>query len=71
MTVGAIKSELPHQKPEMISYQNYQQFDRNDFEEKIKNTLITQKILPKDFLDFKNIKDVQGFGQFSHKRFKF
>ena len=54
----------------MISYQNYQQFDRNDFEEKIKNTLITQKILPKDFLDFKNIKDVQGFGQFSHKRFK-
>ena len=55
ITVAAFKSEFPHQKPKMISYRNYKQFDRNDFEKKNKNTLILRKISPKDFLAFKNI----------------
>ena len=55
MTVAAFKSEFLHQKPKIISYRNYKHFDRNNFEEEIKNKLITQKISPKDFLAFKNI----------------
>ena len=39
----------------MISYRNSKQFDRNNFEKEIKNTLITQKVSPKDFLAFKYI----------------
>ena len=55
MTVAAFKSEFPHQKPKLISYRNYKHFDRNNIEKEIKNTLIIQKISPKDFLAFKNI----------------
>ena len=54
MTVAAFKSEFPHQKPKMI-YRNYKHCDRNNFEKEIKNTLIIQKISPKDFSAFKNI----------------
>ena len=39
----------------MISYRNSKLFDRNNFEKEIKNTLITQKVSPKDFLAFKYI----------------
>ena len=55
MTVAAFKSQLLHQKPKEISYRNYKHFDRNNFEKEIKNTLILQKISPKDFSAFKNI----------------
>ena len=55
MTVAAFKSEFLHQKPKMISYRNYEHFNRNNFEKEIKNTLIIQKISPIDFLAFKNI----------------
>ena len=55
MTVAAFKSGFPYQKPKMISYRNYKHFDRNNFEKEIKNTLIIQKISPKDFSAFKNI----------------
>ena len=55
MTVAAFKSEFPHQKPKMISYRNYNHFDRSNFVKEIKNTLIIQKISPKDFLAIKNI----------------
>ena len=54
VAVAAFKSELPHQKPKMISYGNYKQIDRNNFEEEIKETIITQKISHK-YLAFKNI----------------
>ena len=49
MTVAAFKSEYPHQKSKMISYQNYKHFDRNNVEKEIKNLLLLQKISPKDF----------------------
>ena len=55
MTMAAFKSEFTHQKPKMISNRNYKYFDRNNFEKEIKNTLLLQKILPKDFSAFKNI----------------
>ena len=55
MTVAAFKSEFPHQIPKMISYWNYKHFHRNNVEKEIKNTLLLQKILPKDFSSFKNI----------------
>ena len=55
MTVAAFKSQLLHQKPKEISYRNYKHFDRNNFEKEIKNTLIIQKISPKDLSAFKNI----------------
>ena len=53
--MAAFKSEFPHQKLKRISYRNYKHFDRNNFEEEIKNMLITQKISLKDFLAFKKI----------------
>ena len=55
MTVAAFKSEFLYQKPKMISYRNYEHFNRNNFEKEIKNTLIIQKTSPIDFLAFKNI----------------
>ena len=55
MTVAAFKSQLLHQKPNEISYRNYKHFDRNNFEKEIKNTLILQKISPKQFSAFKSI----------------
>ena len=55
MTVAAFKSRFPHQKPKMVSYRNYKYFDRNNFEKEIKNTLLLQKIFPKDFSAFKSI----------------
>ena len=55
MKVAAFKSELPHQKRKMISYRNYKHFDRNNFEKEIKNTLLLQKISPKNFSAFKNV----------------
>ena len=55
VTVATFKLEFPPQKPKMISYQNYKHFDRNSFEKEIKNTLMIQKISPKDFSAFKNI----------------
>ena len=53
MTMATFKSELSHQKPKIISYQNYKHFDH--VQKEIKNTLITQKIWPKDFIAFKKI----------------
>ena len=55
MTVAAFKSEFPHQKPKMISYRNYKHFDRNNFEKEIKNTLLLERISPKNFSAFKNM----------------
>ena len=55
MTVTVFKPEFLHQKPTLISYRNYKRFDRNNFEKEIKDTLIIQKISPKDFSAFKNI----------------
>ena len=54
IAVAAFKSELPYHKPKMISYRNYKQINRNNFEEEIKKTIITQKISHK-YLAFKNI----------------
>ena len=53
--MATFKSEFLHQKPKIISHRNYKHFDRNNFEKGIKNTLILQKISPKEFLPFKNI----------------
>ena len=55
MTVAGFKSELLHQKPKMISYRNYKHFDRNNFEKEIKNTLLLERISPKNFSAFKNM----------------
>ena len=54
MTVAGFKSEFPHQKPK-IFLSKLQALDRNNFEKEIKNTLILQKISPKDFSALKNI----------------
>ena len=54
MTVAEFKSKYSHQRPKMISYRNYKHLGRINFEKEIKNTFITQKISPKDFLAFKN-----------------
>ena len=55
MTAAAFKLEFPHQKPKMISYQNYKHIDRNNVEKEMKSTLLLRKILSKDFSAFKNI----------------
>ena len=53
MTMAAFKPEFPYQKTKMISYRNYKHFNKNNFDKEIKNTLIFQKISPKDFLALK------------------
>ena len=34
-----LKSEVPHEWPEVTSYQNYADFDKHEFEKEIKNTI--------------------------------
>ena len=55
MTVATFKSYISHQKPKMISNRNYKHCHRNNVEKEFKNTLLLQKISPKDFAAFKKI----------------
>ena len=49
MAVATVKSEFPQ------NCQNCKHCNRDNFEEEIKNTTITQKISPKHFFAFKSI----------------
>ena len=55
MTVAIFKSYISHQKPKMIFNRNYKHFHRTNVVKEFKNTLLLQKISPKDFSTFKNV----------------